>query len=195
MMASGPLSVVSRVKRTTGHRPQTTDYMEEIIYKIAETAAERQGYFAARHAVFVEEQGLFTGTDVDEHDDAAIHIIAITRGSSRVVGAVRCYPAADDVWYGGRLAVLQTYRHHAAAIGASLCRLAEATVIERGCRRFLAYIQLQNVRFFQRLGWHAQGEPVIHCGAPHLLMAASLAKASVVSRQLSAVGTAEPLNR
>jgi len=169
--------------------------MEEITYKIVETPAERRGYFATRHAVFVEEQGLFTGTDVDEHDDDAIHIIAITRGSRRVVGAVRCYPAADDVWYGGRLAVLQVYRHHATAIGASLCRLAEATVIERGCRCFLAYIQLKNVRFFQRLGWRAQGEPVIYCGTPHLLMAASLVKKPVVSRQLSVVGTAEPLNR
>jgi putative N-acetyltransferase (TIGR04045 family) len=169
--------------------------MEEITYKIVETPAERQGYFAARHAVFVEEQGLFAGTDVDEHDDHAIHIIAVAGDSGAVVGAVRCYPTADDVWYGGRLAVLQAHRHHAAAIGASLCRLAEATVIERGCRRFLAYIQLQNVRFFQRLGWRIQGEPVIHCGAPHLLMAASLAKSSVVGRQLSLVGTAEPLNR
>jgi hypothetical protein len=55
------------------------------------------------------------------------------------------------VWYGGRLAVLHAYRHSAASIGAALCRLAEATVIAHGCRQFLAYIQIQNVRFFQRL--------------------------------------------
>ena len=152
--------------------------MQKIIYKIAETAAERREYFAVRHAVFVDEQALFVGTDVDDHDDDAIHIVAVARDTGAVVGAVRCYPAEADLWYGGRLAVLQAYRHHAASIGANLCRLAEATVIEYGCRRFLAYIQLQNVRFFQRLGWRAQGEPVIHCGEPHQIMAASLAGAT-----------------
>ena len=159
--------------------------MDEISYKIVETVAERQGHFAVRHAIFVDEQGLFAGTDVDEHDDQAIHIVAVAGDTGAVVGAVRCYPAGDDVWYGGRLAVLQAYRHHAAAIGANLCRLAEATVIEHGCRCFLAYIQLQNVRFFERLDWRAQGEPVIHCGEPHQVMAASLAAAPYTIHHLA----------
>lgn len=168
--------------------------MEEIIYKIVETPAERQEYFAVRHAIFVEEQGLFAGTDVDEHDDDAIHIIAVAGDGGAVVGAVRCYAAGDDLWYGGRLAVLPAYRHQAAAIGANLCQLAEATVIENGCRRFLAYIQVQNVRFFQRLGWSAQGEPVAHRGRPHQLMAASLAAAPYEAQHHElGVGQAAPV--
>ena len=39
--------------------------MDEIACKIVETAAEREGHFAVRRAVFVEEQGLFAETDVD----------------------------------------------------------------------------------------------------------------------------------
>jgi hypothetical protein len=70
--------------------------------------------------------------------------------------------------------VLAEYRRHPAAIGPNLCRLAEASVIQRGCRRFQAYIQLQNVRFFSRLNWTAVGEPVVYQGRPHQLMAASL---------------------
>jgi putative N-acetyltransferase (TIGR04045 family) len=168
--------------------------MEEITYKIVETPAERHEYFAVRHAIFVEEQGLFAGTDVDEHDDDAIHIIAVAGDSGAVVGAVRCYDAGDDLWYGGRLAVLPAYRHQAAAIGANLCQLAEATVIENGCRRFLAYIQLQNVRFFERLGWHAQDEPFLHCGKLHQTMAASLAAAPYeVQRHELGVGQVAPV--
>lgn len=148
--------------------------MDEIVCKLVETDTERDGHFAVRHAVFVEEQGLFVGTDVDEYDDRAIHIVAVNMASGEVVGAVRCYSAGDGVWYGGRLAVLEAYRRHAASIGANLCRLAEATMIERGCRQFLAYIQLPNVRFFKRLGWRAIGEPVSHCGQLHQIMAASL---------------------
>jgi putative N-acetyltransferase (TIGR04045 family) len=151
--------------------------MDVVVCRIAESAAEYQAYLAVRHAIFVEEQRLFDGTDVDEHDVDAIPIVAIDQQSGTVIGAVRCYPAGGDVWYGGRLAVLPLYRHSATAIGANLCRVAEETVIERGCRQFLAYIQTQNIRFFQRLGWCALGEPVSFHGQPHQLMQASLAEA------------------
>jgi putative N-acetyltransferase (TIGR04045 family) len=151
--------------------------MGEIICKIAETSDERAGHFAVRRAIFVEEQGMFTGTDVDEDDEYAIPIVAIVGETGAVIGAVRVYPAGGGIWYGGRLAVLPAYRRRAASIGANLCRLAEATVIAHGCHEFLAYIQIQNVRFFERLGWRAVGHPVLHYGQPHQTMAASLAAA------------------
>jgi putative N-acetyltransferase (TIGR04045 family) len=149
--------------------------MSQIICKIVETEAERQAYFAIRQAVFVEEQGLFSGSDIDEHDAHAIHIIAVDQVSGQVAGAVRVYEAEPGIWYGGRMAVLTEYRRHKPAIGPLLDRLAERTVSEQGCRRFLAYIQLQNVSFFQRLGWSPVGEPVLHCGQPHQVMEANLA--------------------
>lgn len=150
--------------------------MSSIIFKLVETDAERQGYYATREAIFVEEQGMFHGSETDEHDEnpETIHSVAIVAETGAVVGAVRCYPAGEDVWYGGRLAVLAEYRNHPSAIGPNLCRLAEASVIQWGCRRFLAYIQIQNVRFFQRLNWSPVGEPVDYHGQPHQLMAASL---------------------
>jgi putative N-acetyltransferase (TIGR04045 family) len=149
--------------------------MAYIICKIVETEAERQAHFAIRHAVFVEEQSMFAGSDLDEHDRHAIHIVAVEQETGQVVGAVRVYEAEPGIWYGGRMAVLKEYRHHSPPVGPMLDRLAERTVSERGCHRFLAYIQLQNVRFFQRLGWHKVGEPVLHCGQPHQIMEANLA--------------------
>lgn len=151
--------------------------MDQIICKIAETEAERAGHFAVRRAIFVEEQGMFAGTDVDDHDEHAIAIVAVVVETGAVIGAVRVYPAGSGTWYGGRLAVLPAYRRRSASIGANLCRLAEATVIAHGCREFLAYIQIQNVRFFERLGWRAVGQPVLHYGEPHQTMAAALAAA------------------
>jgi len=152
--------------------------MGRIICKIAETETERQGHFAVRHAVFVEEQGLFTSSDVDDYDRNDVPLVAVDRESGTVVGAVRCYETDPGVWYGGRLAVLEEARHNANAVGPRLCKLAEKVVIQRGCHRFLAYIQLQNTRFFERLGWHCVGEPVEHFGQPHQLMQASLASAT-----------------
>lgn len=157
--------------------------MRRVICKIAETEAERQGHFAVRHTVFVEEQSLFEENDLDDYDRHAIPLVAVDRETGAVVGAVRCYEAEAGVWYGGRLAVLKEARYDTNAIGPRLCKLAEKVVIERGCRQFLAYIQLQNVRFFERLGWQKVGEPVIHCGQPHQIMQASLAGQKAIKRQ------------
>jgi putative N-acetyltransferase (TIGR04045 family) len=158
--------------------------MDAIVFRRVDSVSEQAGYFAVRRAIFVEEQGLFHGSDVDEYDSdpTTLHLAAVSAdgsggaggGMGGVVGAVRCYTTGDDVWYGGRLAVLADYRRHPAAIGPNLCRLAEASVIERGCRRFLAYIQMQNVRFFDRLGWSSVGEPADYHGQLHQLMAASM---------------------
>lgn len=151
--------------------------MGRVICKVAETEEELNGHFAVRHAVFVEEQQIFDGTDIDEYDRQAVHLIAVDRDTGAVVGAVRCYQTDPGVWYGGRLAVLEEARHNLNAVGPRLCKLAEKVVVRHGCHRFLAYIQLQNVRFFQRLGWQCLGEPVMHAGLPHQLMQASLAVA------------------
>ncbi|MEW5956160.1 MAG: MSMEG_0567/Sll0786 family nitrogen starvation N-acetyltransferase [Chloroflexota bacterium] len=148
--------------------------MTRIVSKIVETEAERRGHFAVRRTVFVDEQGLFQDSDIDEHDDHAIHLVAVDQDTGVVVGAVRCYETEAGLWYGGRLAVLEAYRYSVCAVGPRLCKLAEKVVIERGCRCFLAYIQLQNVRFFERLGWQKIGEPVEQYGLLHQLMEASL---------------------
>ncbi len=148
--------------------------MTRIVSKIVETEAEREGHFAVRRAVFVDEQGLFQDSDRDEHDDHAVHLIAVDQDTGAVVGAVRCYEIEPGIWYGGRLAVLEEYRYSVCAVGPRLCKLAEKVVIERGCRCFLAYIQLQNVRLFERLGWRKIGKPLEQYGVLHQVMEASL---------------------
>ena len=154
--------------------------MGRVLCKVVETEAEQRGYFAVRHAVFVEEQHIFADTDRDAYDEDAIHIVSVDQETGAVVGAVRCYEAEPGIWFGGRLAVLKAYRHHPGLIGARLCRLAEKSVIEHGAHRFLAYIQPQNVRFFERLHWRVVDEPVECFGRPHQLMEASLAGAKKI---------------
>jgi putative N-acetyltransferase (TIGR04045 family) len=156
-------------------RPSDRLEVHGTVFKIAATVAEKQGHFAVRHAVFVDEQRLFAHTDVDEIDEHALHLVAVESATGEVTGAVRVYRDHDDVWYGARLAVARDHRHSPAAIGANLCRLAEQVVATRGCNTFLARVQAQNVGFFIRLGWTPQGELFDYCGQPHQRMQASLA--------------------
>jgi putative N-acetyltransferase (TIGR04045 family) len=142
--------------------------------RVATGPAELAEHYALRHQVFVLEQGLFETDDHDFQDDDArtLHVVGLVEGS--VGGAVRLYPldAAGELWKGDRLAVLP--EHRACHLGARLVRFAVATAGARGGRRMIAHIQLPNVRFFEHLGWCAEGPPAPFHGVQHQLMAIGL---------------------
>jgi putative N-acetyltransferase (TIGR04045 family) len=133
-------------------------------------------HYAIRRAVFVEEQKIFTGSDADEHDVRAgvVHVLA-TRGE-QPVGAVRLYPLDQHVglWRGDRLAVLRPCRAY--GVGAPLVRFAVARAGALGGSRMIARVQMPNVRFFERLGWLADGDSENYFGRTHQTMSIPLAK-------------------
>ncbi|WP_254721831.1 MSMEG_0567/Sll0786 family nitrogen starvation N-acetyltransferase [Kovacikia minuta] len=162
------------------------------LFKLATTSPEIAAYFDLRRSIFVEEQGLFQGSDVDEVDAIAYPIIALAedrgmgaegRGHKAAgedvhsllpthpppfphpLGIVRIYEPEPGLWYGGRLGVHRDYRR-VGRIGKGLIDKAVTTASTWGCQRFLATVQLQNVRFFQRLHWGSLEEITI-CGLPH----------------------------
>lgn len=151
----------------------------DLICHPARTREERARALDIRQRVFVDEQGLFEGSDLDEADERAVHLVARYKGG--IVGTVRTFPvgrqerAREGHWIGGRLAVLKTAR----ASGAAQLLVREAVRTAKGhdCQLFTAHIQEPNVLFFRRLGWRVEGEPFTYRGKPHRLMIADLDKA------------------
>ena len=134
-----------------------------------------QGYWQLRSAIFCEEQHLFESSDRDELDQVAYPIAAVHHGADHggdVVGVVRIVEPSPRLWYGGRLGVHQAFRRHN-QIGKGLIWKAVTTANGWGCDRFLATVQIQNVRFFQRLHWSSIDELEIK-GIGHHLMEADL---------------------
>ncbi|WP_433275621.1 MSMEG_0567/Sll0786 family nitrogen starvation N-acetyltransferase [Pseudonocardia xinjiangensis] len=131
-------------------------------------AAGLAAHHRIRHAVFVEEQSLFTGTDEDAHDARTdvVHVLALHAG--RPAGTVRLYPVGPGEWLGDRLAVLPEFR--TANIGAPLVRFAVAAAGARGGRLMRAHVQQANERFFHRLGWRTDGPVETYVGHPHVPM-------------------------
>lgn len=134
-------------------------------------------YWELRSAIFCEEQHLFERSDRDEHDAAAYPIAAVNHDHTcgmggQVVGVVRILETEPGLWYGGRLGVHQHFRRHN-QIGKGLIWKAVSTAHGWGCHRFLATVQIQNVRFFQRLHWQSLRELEIR-GIRHHLMEADL---------------------
>ena len=150
-------------------------------FKLAIASEEVAAYFVLRRSIFVEEQGLFAESDIDEIDEIAYPIVALSEARlpsnipadiTSVLGVVRIYEPEPQLWYGGRLGVHPDFRR-AGRIGKGLIYQAVTTANTWGCQRFLATVQLQNVRFFQRFHWSSLEELTI-CGLPHHLMEADL---------------------
>ncbi|RJQ85653.1 MAG: MSMEG_0568 family radical SAM protein [Desulfobacteraceae bacterium] len=141
----------------------------EIVYHRARAPHEIEAALAIRREVFVAEQGMFSGTDIDENDALSIYIVA--KAGETVAGTVRVYPRnGNGHWVGGRLAVCQAYRN--SNVGAELVKEAVKHVRRQGCTLFTAHVQQQNVSFFERLGWKTIGPVEEYMGRPHQLMRA-----------------------
>jgi putative N-acetyltransferase (TIGR04045 family) len=148
----------------------------EFRIKFAVEPWERKAAAALRRKIFCEEQGLFGGDDRDATDEVAIPLVAVSFvgvAPDEVVGTVRIHEAAPGVWWGSRLAVASDYRR-IGALGAGLIRLAVSAAHARGCTRFLAHVQAQNVPMFGKLHWRTLDERQLH-GRHHHLMEADLA--------------------
>jgi putative N-acetyltransferase (TIGR04045 family) len=129
-----------------------------------------------RREVFVREQRLFAHDDRDEHDARALPIVALDYVMNmpyRVVGTARVYPSKDGTWFGSRLAIERAYRA-TYGLGSGLVARAVGTAKARGCTRFEAMVQAQNVAFFRRLRFEPLEELVLF-GTPHVRMSADLA--------------------
>ena len=155
---------------------------------------EKKHYWQLRNDVFVKEQNVFQGTDKDLVDENCIHIIAKCECmgmTDQVVGVVRIHEAEPGVWYGSRLAVREDYRTlsrfnaynlfvlenanklFTISVGAALIYKAVSTANYIGCHKFLAQVQPQNEKLFNRLHWQSIKEVEVF-GKPHIFMEADL---------------------
>jgi putative N-acetyltransferase (TIGR04045 family) len=127
-----------------------------------------------RCEVFVREQRIFDGSDIDANDARSDVLRVLGFHDGVAAGAVRLYPL-DPVtgsWLGDRLAVLPEFR--TVGLGAPLVRFAVATAGALGGLRMIAHVQLANQRFFERLGWTCHGAED-YVGRPHVRMSIALA--------------------
>lgn len=135
-------------------------------------------YRRLRSEVFVTEQGLFSGHDLDRVDeDPRTEVLVAVDRDDRVLGGVRIAPAPQALdaagrdigwWTGSRLVVARAARGPG-GIGAALVRAACARAVEVGALRFEATVQQPNRVLFERLGWHAWGTCDV-AGVPHVRM-------------------------
>lgn len=138
---------------------------------------EKEHAFLLRRRIFCNEQGIFQHSDKDDIDTHAQCLVALANYGGwhdKVVGTVRIHQPKEGVWWGSRLGVDTAFRSHT-GLGSALIKLAVSSAHGLGCHQFLAQVQKQNEKLFQRLHWKSCFELDV-LGMPHVMMEADLKK-------------------
>jgi predicted GNAT family N-acyltransferase len=129
--------------------------------------ADREACFAIRVAVFVDEQGVPAAAELDGHELAAIHLLALNGG--RPAGTLRWRIAPPGAAKIERVAVLREAR----SLGIGRALLAEAlqqAAAVSGITEAVLHAQAHAQPFYRRLGFAAEGEPFDEDGIEHVRM-------------------------
>jgi predicted GNAT family N-acyltransferase len=118
-----------------------------------------------RGIVFVEEQHVPYGEEIDAHELEALHVLGELEGEPVAAGRIRFL---DDCAKLERIAVRDRYRGR--GIGRQLVEYLMAVARERGFRRFKMHAQAHLRDFYGRHGFTAVGPMFKEAGIDHYLM-------------------------
>jgi predicted GNAT family N-acyltransferase len=135
------------------------------IVEIQTTDPLMSAVYALRHDVFVLEQGVPEELEVDEDDNVAIHLAALSDG--HVIGTLRILRHGRTAKI-GRMAISASSRKK--GIGRELMEFAAATASRRGDEEIILGAQLTASEFYRRLGYVEEGAVFDDGGIPHVMM-------------------------
>lgn len=118
---------------------------------------------AVRERVFIQEQHVPEALEWDGLDDEAIHVVA-QDNHAQVIGTARLLQDGHI----GRMAVFPEWRHQ--GVGSAMLR--ELILIARQWQlpRVFLHAQTSAIGFYERHGFHTQGEEFMDAGILHRYM-------------------------
>ena len=131
-----------------------------------EVAAAQQ----LRIRVFCDEQGVPLGEELDEHEDASTHLVALDE--SGVIGTCRLRRAGPDLRL-ERMAVDRRLR--GSGVGARILAEAESVARGSGAGRMVLNAQTRAAGFYEGSGYVPEGGTFMDAGIEHVRMTKRLA--------------------
>jgi len=123
-----------------------------------------------RLEVFVREQGVPAELEMDAHDGASLHALAVA-GDGAAIGTGRLLRDGHI----GRMAVLREWRHR--RVGAALLDALIAAARQRGCPEAIVNAQTYVTAFYERAGFIVSSGVFDEAGIPHVEMRLALVQA------------------
>lgn len=118
-----------------------------------------------RREVFVCEQGVAPEIEFDSLDADAVHLVTMIDGFAVATLRIVQFREKDRI---GRVAVRRKFR--GGGIGSRIVCYAVRLVFENGGQEIVLRAQLQTLNFYQRLGFHEEGEVELDARIPHMWM-------------------------
>ena len=131
----------------------------------ARDADEVRAALALRLEVFVVEQNVPVDEEVDEHDETALHLVAVEDG--RVIATARVVMEGDTAKL-GRVAVARHVRRR--GIAGRLIAASEAHARAHGATRVALAAQTGALPLYEKAGYIAYGERFMDADLEHLMM-------------------------
>lgn len=122
---------------------------------------------AVRRTVFIDEQGVPEALEWDEHDAAALHVLALTL-EGMPIGCARLLPDGHI----GRMAVLPAWRGY--GIGKALLAAILGAAQGRGFTTLKLSAQTHATGFYAAAGFVVVGAAYEEAGIPHVAMQKTL---------------------
>jgi predicted GNAT family N-acyltransferase len=116
-----------------------------------------------RFAIFVDEQNVPSGIELDDQDEHCVHAVAFDV-DGKPIGTGRLLPDGHI----GRMAVVKEWRRR--GIGAEILEALMAEARKRGHAEVVVSAQLQAAEFYREHGFAAEGKVYPEAGILHQTM-------------------------
>jgi predicted GNAT family N-acyltransferase len=133
-------------------------------------AKEIEAAMDLRVRVFVDEQGVDPGEELDSLDDESVHIVGLD--DTGVIATCRVRDIGDGEWKLERMAVEPRLRGR--GVGARLLEGAEREARERGAREMVLHAQRRAEEFYASQGYVPEGETFLEAEIEHVRMRKAL---------------------
>jgi predicted GNAT family N-acyltransferase len=136
----------------------------------ARDAAELEAAMDLRVRVFVDEQGVDPGEELDDFDDQSIQIVGLD--DTGVIATCRVRDLGGGEWKLERMAVERRVRR--LGVGARLLDGAEGEARERGARQMVLHAQRRAEDFYAAHGYVREGDIFLEAEIEHVRMRKAL---------------------
>jgi predicted GNAT family N-acyltransferase len=143
--------------------------MLNIEVRSVQNKQELEALYYQRWLVLRSPLNMGKGTEKDQHDDSAFHLVAIS--NDQVIGSARLRELSTDLASIAYVAVTSEFQNQ--GIGTKLIKKLIEKAQEKNFKSLRLMSRLQALGFYKRLGFVEQGVSFNYLDIPHIFMYAN----------------------
>jgi predicted GNAT family N-acyltransferase len=122
--------------------------------------------FYQRWLVLRKPLGMDRGTEKDNYEDTAFHLVAVC--NNQIVASARLRELSAELGSIAYVAVLPEFQNQ--GIGTKLIEKFIETAKQKNLKRLRLRSRISALNFYQKLGFSPEGESFDYLGIPHIFM-------------------------